>query len=663
LARGRRLHAALVSGGLLAGVVAVTAAGPAHGVAQPAPPGFSAYANGTALHAHAVESDPSKVADVDHAFASARVAGGGLGDQVINEMKELVNPSLPAKNAYARGGGAEVGLGSAVPTDPSGKPLLLPAIAEASAPTANAPYSDGLVLAAPGTQDVLNLEGALDPIANANALQGRAATLWNPNYLFPTLGNPLTYAYGEAADAQVLDTGTGLDPLNRFIGSLVAANTPSVDRSVVSAQTFSYLVNNGDGTCGIAEEIHQTLAPLRLDLPPDGDPSNDLLVEVGGDWVMKGVLTGKNGAGNYFTYGRDPNSQTDNTPLLSVIQLGGDDPATPGVDESILGTLSVQDILGETGLDLTPLSPLLGGAIGEPPRAINTDLTKDPVVGSTPTLPSATNGTAMSVAADAARLTLLSGASEGFQGADIRLGHFEMKANVPAGGINCELPVAKTSNVPVANTGTSQVFTVKVPNDPKLIEPFPCDITNVALTDKLSVIDGNPKMNIDKIVGPKGEVGTVAGDKQSASVNTTDSWTNGQPSLVFTVNASVPSNSGTGTMKDEATATATAANCKPGNSKILGNVIGLINGSGVVGPGGVIGGDFFGINGVGLTAAIDGSGPAKVRGIGLLNGPPVARAHVLAVTGRSDTIYLGFALAAMATAFGVLRLRRRVTVS
>ncbi len=234
-----------------------------------------------------------------------------------------------------------------------------------------------------------------------------------------------------------------------------------------------------------------------------------------------------------------------------------------------------------------------------------------------------------------------------------------MKASVPAGGVNCEIPVAKTSSVPVANTGTSMVFTVKVPNDPALVAPFPCDIANVSLTDKLTKIDGNPKMNLDKITGPKGEVGTVAADKQSASVNTTDSWVNGQPSLVFTINASVPSNSGTGTMRDDATATATASNCKGSNS-VLGAVIGLIQGTGIIGPGG-ISGDFFGANGVGLTANIRGGGPVAVKGTGILNGPPVARAAVLAVTGRSDTIYLALALAALASAFGVTRLRRRVT--
>jgi hypothetical protein len=621
LARGRRLKAALVSGGLLAGVVLVTAAGPAHSVASPAPAGFNAYANGTALHVHALESDPTKIADVDHAFSSVRVSGAGLGDQVQNEMKELVNPPLPSKNAYARGGGAEVGLGSPVPTDPSGKALLLPNIAEASAPTAAPPYTDGLKKADPNTQQVLDLEGALDPLANATALHGRAAALWNPNYLFPTLGNPLTYGYGEAADAQVLNTGTGLDSLGRFVSALIKTDTSGPDRGVVSAQSFSYLVNNGDGSCGIAQEIHETLAPIAI--------ADTNVLEIGGDWTMKAVATGQS-TGNSFSYGYDPSDPNSANSVARLI----DTSTTP---PTVTPILAIGDLLGPAGLDV-PLTPLLDLTVGEAPRAVAAP-GADPVYQSKPTLPTQNGGTALSVAADAVRLNVLSGAAPGLQGADIRLGHFEMKASVPAGGVNCEIPVSKTSNIPVVNTGTTATFTVKVPNDPKLVAPFPCDMTNVSVTDKVERVDGTAKMNLDKITGPKGEVVNGSGDRQSITINTNDTWSNGQPSLIFTINASVPADSGAGTMKDTATASASVGNCKASNS-VLGDVIG-VNGANLVGPG------------------IRGNG--VIRGSGILNGPPIAKAHVLAVTGRNDTIYLGFALAALASAFGVVRLRRRLT--
>src|SRR5439155_24605611 len=124
-----------------------------------------------------------------------------------------------------------------------------------------------------------------------------------------------------------------------------------------------------------------------------------------------------------------------------------------------------------------------------------------------------------------------------FQAADIRLGHFEMKLNVPAGGVNCEIPVDKTSSVPVANTGQDLNFLVKVPSDPKAVEPFPCDLTNVKVVDVLSVDKADvaakpPKMNILSGTGPHGEVGTVAANKQSITFDNIGNWKPGDPSLV-----------------------------------------------------------------------------------------------------------------------------------
>lgn len=651
LASGRRLRAALVSGGLLAGVVAVGVAGPAHGMAVPVTSGFSAYANGTALHAHVLQLPP-RVADVDHAFASVRVSASGLADQVANEVNELVNPKLPDSNAYARGGGAEVGLGSDTPVDPSGKPLLLPTIAEAKAPgAADKGFTDGLV-----STNVIDLNGQVDPLANATALQGRAAALWNPHWLFPTLGNPLTYGFGTAADAQVLDTGTATPPtdaLGRFIGSLLATNTPGPDRSVISSQAYSYLVNNGDGTCGIAEEIHQELAPVRIDQQGDGDPTNDLVIEVGGDWIVKGVLTGK-AAGSYVTYGPDPKTNADNNPLIRITDL------SQPPDKQITDILRLGDITGD-GIDL-PADPLLHLTVGEPLRAIaapGSDPSK--VFGSKPTLPADNGGTAFSAAADVVRLQALVGASPPFEGLDLRLGHFEMKANIPSGGVNCEIPVSKTGGP--ATVGTPVNFTVKVPTSPEDLVPFPCDISNVSLTDKLSVQDGNPVMYLTKMVSAKDPAHEVvsfplSSKTTSGTLATTDSWANKSPSLTYTVTAQAVS--GAGHIINDATAKASASNCKGSNS-VLGSVIGLINGNSFVGADGkLVGGDFFGVGGSGLTANLNGGGAVNIQGTGEVRGVEVARSHVLAVTGRNDTMYLAIALAALASAFGAIRLRRRL---
>jgi hypothetical protein len=263
---------------------------------------------------------------------------------------------------------------------------------------------------------------------------------------------------------------------------------------------------------------------------------------------------------------------------------------------------------------------------------------------------------------------LLQGVASPFQLADLRLGHFEMKVSVPAGGVNCEIPVAKTASVPVANTGEPMTFNVKVPSNPLAVKPFPCDLSSVTVTDVMTVEKANdpahpPKMNILSGTGPKGEVGKVAADGQSISFTNTGPWKPGAPSLLYTINAVVASDSGTGIMKDVATATASAANCS-GKNSVLGSVIGLITGDATGVGNGLVEGtaNFFGRNGTGLTGNIRGGGPVKVTGKGRVNGPKVARVLGLKLppTGLNDGPRLALAFVTLMSTAVLVRLRRRV---
>ena len=640
VSRARRMTAALVGGLLIAGAVA----SPALGVAGPAPKtGFSAYINGTTVHAHAVQAPP-KVADADVAFSSVAFGGGGIKTAVVNEMNELVAPAT-AKQVHARGGGVELGIGEEVP-QVDGRPLELP-VAIAEAATAKAPFADG-----PNTTTIVPLDGALNPLVNAQALQGIAAALWNPNYLFPMLGNPIGYGYGTAADVEALNLG-GVDEAGDFTAPLLDTEAPGPERNVSSSQSYTYLVNNGDGTCGIATESHISIAPIQISLPPNPDaPQTGLLIEVAGDWVMKAVATGKP-TGNKLTYTPDPN-QDPASFVLRVLDLSA--PA----GEQVLGQLALQDILGDTGLadQLDPLDPLLDIAVGADPRAISDaqipDDTSAPIV--TPTR--------VAAAADVVRLKLAAGLADGFEAADLRVGHFETDIRVPNGGVNCEIPIAKTSSVPVANTGQTFTFTVKIPATAASVIPFPCDLTNVKVTDVLSVEDAPnpakpPKMNLISGTGPKGQVGKVSADKQSITFDNLGSWTPGGNPIVVTIKAIVDAASGNGLVKDEATATATAGNCKASNS-VLGSIIGRINGA-VTGNVGGVTGDFFGPNGTGLTGNIRGGGPVKLEGTGRLQGPRVAPIKVLPATELPTTgvgVQLPLALGLLGLAVMAAAVRR-----
>ena len=641
--RGKRSRRSLVGVAIVGLAVVAAATVPAFSVARPAPStGFSAFANGTALHAHAVQLPP-KVADVDEAFSAFAFNGGGLKKPIVSEVNELISPAT-SKNVHARAGGAEVGIGQPVPTDENGRPIELP-VAIAEAATAKAPFVDG-----PNVSTIVGLDGALHPVANAQALQGIAAALWNPNYLFPMLGNPLAYAYGTAADIEALNAGE-VDGAGDFTAPLLETEAPGPERNVSSSQTFSYLVNNGDGTCGVATETHMSIAPIQISLPPNPDaPQTGYLVEVAGDWVMKAVATGKP-TGNKLTYSPDPN-QDPASFVLRVLDLS----QKPG--EQVIGQLSLQEVLGDTGLaeQLDALDPIVDVAIGADPRAISSAQIPDDT--SSPTV----SPTLVSAAADVVRLKIGAGLAEGFEAVDLRVGHFETKVEVPSGGVNCEIPMLKTSSVPVAGTGQSLTFRVKVPTDPKAIIPFPCELSDVRISDELSVesavVPSNPpKMNLVSGMGPKGQVGKVASDGQSIVFPNLGDWKATDPSMLVTIQGVVPSDSGVGVMKDEATATATATNCKASNS-VLGSIIDRIVGTvtGDVSGGGGVEGGFFGSQFTGLTGNIRGGGPVKLTGEGLLDGPKIGKLVVLAATGVGNVQAL--AVVAIALVMVGIRLRR-----
>ncbi|MBA3654362.1 MAG: hypothetical protein H0W70_09235 [Actinobacteria bacterium] len=641
-ASGRRLVATLMSGGLVAGAVAI-GAGPAHGVAVPVPPGLSASAQGSTLHVHALQTGLTgpKVADTDVAFSSTSVNSGGLNTAVTTETGQTVSPPRAGKNAYGRGSGIALGIGSDVPVDK--RDLILGDLAEAAAqppdpngpdpspgsnPKAAGPYQTGIV-----DKNLVDVKG--DPVAYAGTLRGQAQALWNPKYAMPMLGTPLGFGLGYAADVRLANVGTADPTTGTFPGLIsVASNAAGPQRAGSQAFSLTYLVNNGDGTCGIANEIHETYAPVALNLPPDADPTNDLVIEVLGEWVLKTVVTGKPG-GSSITYAPG-GSATPTTPLLRIIQ---------GTATNVLTT---QDLFDKTGLNI-PASPLADITVGEAPRAIQSPAGTTPDPNSKPIK----TDTQIATAVDVVRVIGVTPAA-GVQAAELRVGHFESRINVPAGGVNCEIPISKTA-LP-ATVGQPVTFTVNIPVDKDALIPFPCDLTNIKLTDTVSVFKADtpskpPRINLTGGTAPNGSKGVVSADKQSITFDNIGNYHPGDPPLVVTITGVIPDNSGTGTLKDDAVATASAGNCKA----VAGSVIEQLNGAN-----GTFAGSFFGKDGAGLTANINGGGAVKVLGSTLLIGPQVGAASVLAVTGRNDGLFLGLAFAALLSAAGITRLRRRV---
>ena len=394
----------LVSGGLAyVGAAAVT------GADRTTPASFAAFATGTALHADAVQAGAAgpRIADVDEAFGGATVNTAGLPNTVTNEFGESIQPdNVTGKQAGARGSGLEVGLATNLPNDPNAHQILLAGQADATA--------------RPDTPTVTKQIGPinLNPVAYASLLTGQAeAQFGNLLDRCPTLpiagGLPFSRGRGEAAKAQVLNIGTS-NPDGSFNPPLLGTDSPGQDVTFSEATTKPF--DNGDGTFGLVTEVHQRLAPVRI--------GGQLLVTIGGEWVLRATVTGHPagyrgaGTGGAKIEYAPPGNATPTTNLVLIQQIG------PLGQLTDLLQITLQQLLGATGLTL-PANPLLDLAVGEDPRAIGGDANSNPTASA--------DGTTASAAVDVLRLQLIPGAT---QLANLRLGHMEVSAKVPDGGFS-----------------------------------------------------------------------------------------------------------------------------------------------------------------------------------------------------------------------------------
>src|SRR5207302_4436488 len=120
------------------------------------------------------------IVNVDTSVAGATANSQGLGTAIQNETQAVVQPSLPAKNSYARGAAAEIGLGTDVSKLTDQNQIILSKLLEASAPPSSSKVATDQLLEVPA-----------DTLLYAKAAYAHAAANWNPS--FCTLGQPLSY--------------------------------------------------------------------------------------------------------------------------------------------------------------------------------------------------------------------------------------------------------------------------------------------------------------------------------------------------------------------------------------------------------------------------------------------------------------------------------------
>ncbi len=412
------------------------------------------FATGQPGHVGALEAGGTRVADAEVAWSAATVDADadGLKGAKVNEFNRIFQPDKSGKLSYARGSGLEVGIGT-TPADPN--QAILAGLAEADA--------------APSSTDTQEIAVDGDPVASASLVRGKATANANESGLVPdvcVVGDDLSRGEGFAADVNLLDTGAG---------PVLALDDQNPDRAVSQSTSRMKLVPSGKpNNYGLMSETRQTIAPVTILQGDDSDPTADLraiTIEVLGEWVLRVVANGSSGGASVF-YG--PGEVSPSTPILRIIDSA----------DAVTDILSFQDVFGDEGL-IIPVDPLISIAVGEDPRAIAAP-GANPDPDSKPKL--AADGTSASAAVDVVRIRIGDGAV-----GDIRIGHMEVSTEIPAGGVNCPIPVTKSAdpdNLQInAEPDTSKV-------DITVYNVYDCDLTDTVLTDRIRQHESDPDFKI-----------------------------------------------------------------------------------------------------------------------------------------------------------------------
>lgn len=415
----------------LVGAIGLVAAQPASAQVPVATANFNGFADGTSIHASALQSGSTTLAEVDQAYSGSAVNSQGFGSQIVSQINTVVQAAAADKKSGARGSGVELGIGATTPI--ANDPALL-----AQKAVATAPPNSGLI----DNKLALNL----DPIIDAALAEGKAQANWATDPAGNNgcvLGQDLALGVGHLAQAAAVG---GPGP-----GAVITAPGDSLTKSrevfVPQVDTNGNSLNGGG--VGLMSETTGTVAPVGL-------LGNAVTITVAGPWHLRAVATGIPGQA-YMQYGPDnlPGGQAGTTPLITL---------QAGLATTII---TAQQLVGGQGLNLN-----LGIAqitLATQPHALGGSTTSAPVA--------AADGTSVSGEVDILKVAL-----PGI--ADVRLGHMEASATVPSGGILCQVDVSKVAQPSTVNPGDSFNYIISVHN------PHACTLTGVKVVDTVTATRG-----------------------------------------------------------------------------------------------------------------------------------------------------------------------------
>lgn len=407
---------------------------------------FSAYATSTVAHADALRQGEVHLADVEVAFTGATADSNGLGTAVNNEVQRQVQPADGSKNAWARGSAVEAGLQRAPGED---NQIILAGKATQAAPPSDAKANSTSI----GPFE-------FDPALWASLLRGEATARWLEDTCI--LGADMSHGNAYAADVELLDGG-GDDADDGSLDSpLLALDAPDPERAVSNSVSRTRLVpqtdEDGDkigDALGVMAETRQTIAPVTIRLP--GSLGGSVItIEFLGEWVLRAVVTGIPGQGGAWVhYG--PGEVDPQSHILRIIN--------DGVTQQ---EITFQQLLQNPAGLVVPIPGVGEIAIGEDPRAIGGNADSSPT--------EEADGTEASAAVDVVRIHI-----EAAGLADVRVGHMEVEAVAPEGGISCPIPVTKVPNPGEVLVDEDFVTDITIRN------VFDCELTNVTANDVISV--------------------------------------------------------------------------------------------------------------------------------------------------------------------------------
>lgn len=472
-------------------LTAMPAAQAGHEAVNSSPGGaYEGYATGSTLHVDAATMGATRVADLEVGVTNASVNSEGLRER-LSTYDRTIEPAEPENHANARSSILEAGVLLSPPQAPN---QISPFVTEVSAPPS-------------GSLSKSLLNTSVGPVAHADLLRNEAAAVWNANTC--VVGEPISRAEQHAARIEVLETkdDPSTDAASGYDAALVGvdANRAGPPRALTHTISAEQLYASGDAF-GLQSAATTTLAPVTFF---EGTP-NEFTIEVDGPSSLAARANGRSG-GAELVY---------SVPLVSLIQGGVSRTVLPGAPITIR-VPGTGDVLAKIEVGVLQS------------RTVRAD------------------GTTASGVANVVEVTILDTASPDLTGVTIALGHMEVYSHVPAGGIQCPIPVTKVADPPSVPVGDTFETTITVTN------PFNCPLTNVRLVDVISV-DGAVRFEVVSAPGSSSFSDGAGRSTGSASWNLGTIAPKSSKSVVITLEAQ----EGAGRILDTASATGTLLNCE-----------------------------------------------------------------------------------------------------